>query len=144
MKKALLLTLFAGLAYGAGLRHFTETQTAAARAAPTAATDGMSLLGVDSFRVSVCAPSAQTLGGAGSLHAYLFDVNDGLWKRNPSLDLPISVTATSCASAACRCQQFPDQKVGVGDEAARVLYAASGVTLSGGTDVTVSIHASLR
>ena len=83
------------------------------------------------FRVMVCAESGQTLSGAGNLRAYLLDLRDGLVKRNPSIDL--AVTASSV-----RCQVFPDQEVLIPYDL--VMYAADGVTVSGGTTVTVQLR----
>lgn len=128
----------------------TETTTSASpstRAAPTATSftttsgsvigNSIFLVNATGIRVSVCAVGG-TLSGAGSLNAYLLDDRDGLVKRNVSLDLAITVTATSCAGAACTCQVFADQRVSASAAGGYVLYAPNGVTHSG-TGVTVRI-----
>lgn len=107
------------------------------RAVPSVATDSdwVSLSGIKSFRLSVCADSGQTLSGAGALHAYVRGAAAPL--RNPSLDVNVTVTATSCAGAACRCQVFPDFSTAVG--IGSFMFASSGITVSAGT-VTVKIE----
>lgn len=137
MKRFLSLSILALCALAPTPAHaeeFSEPQ-ALTRAAPTTATEGVSLLQVRGFRVAICAAVGQTLSGAGTLQAWVYQAKAQVWMRNPSLDLTISVTATSCAGAACRCQVFPDQRVPV-LYAHRVLYAANAVTVSGGTVTT--------
>lgn len=146
MKKTLALLTLAVVALAApafaAITYWSESQTAAGRAAPTpGSTEGLPLGSARGLRVTVCAASGNTLAGAGSVHIYYQDPQDLLWKRNPGLDLAISVTATACAGAACRCQAFPDLNVATYSVGGRVLGAASGITLSAGTNVTVSIHA---
>jgi hypothetical protein len=150
----LILALASSAAFAQQSKYASENQSTT-RAAPTAAsftatnTDGsakaLELGRVISFRVTVCAPSAQTLAGAGTLHAYLYSRKWGTVSRNPALDLSISVTATSCNGAACQCQAFPNQStgdlVGPGDV---LIYAANGVTLSAGTTVDVYYTGSIR
>lgn len=109
-------------------------------AAPSASTDGMDSTGIKGYRVTLCATSGNTLSGAGTLHAYYFSVPaGGLWTRNPGLDLPVTVTATSCAGAACRCQTFPDLEA-QSKIKGRVKWATSAVTVSGGTTVDVNVE----
>src|SRR4051812_46307439 len=109
-----LVLLVGGLAVALPVRYFHESQSLT-RGAPTLATEGMSLVGVKGFRVSICAQSGQTLSGAGSLRAYLYHSDAALWMRNPSLDL--SVTA-----AGVRCQAFPDFVTGADPGNHRVLF----------------------
>lgn len=118
-------------------RTWTETPILT-RAVPTLASEGMDLGNIDGFRVSVCAASGQTLSGGGNLNAYLYNYDTALWQRNPGLDWAISVTATSCSGALCRCQVFPDQVVAAA-LGSRVLYAPNAVTISSGTTVVVRI-----
>lgn len=113
------------------------------RAAPSAVTDGMFLKDVVGYRLTVCAASGQTLSGAGALRAWYYSYESGVWGRNPTLDQTITVTATSCAGAACRCQTFPDFEV-VANQGGRVLFATDAVTVSGGTTATVRIHANVE
>lgn len=115
---------------------WTETQILT-RAIPNINTpkDWIPLTGARAFDVEVCAEAGQTLAGAGSLTAYKKGTVAPL--RNKSLDLPITVAATDCQGAACRCQLFPTLKVSVGIGA--FMFAATGVTVSAGTTVTVRI-----
>ncbi len=82
----------------------------------------------------LCAASGQTLSGAGSLRAYVRDERTGLVSRNPAADLAVSVTSTSCAGSACRCQHWDDRPLGY--SFGKVIYASDSVTVSSGT-VTV-------
>lgn len=141
MKKtiAVLAMLVTGLAWAGGYRFFTENQILT-RAVPTSATTGFNTHRVKGMRVSVCAQSGATLSGAGSINAYNQNPSTGLWERNPGLDLAISVTATSCAGAACRCQVFPDIEQ-VASQGSQYLPAANAVTVSAGTTVDVYVQA---
>lgn len=148
MKKILFiaLALVAGVAEAQTQRFASENQILT-RAVPTSAsftatnTDGtgkaLELGKLTAFRVSVCAESTRTLSGAGTLQAYLYDRKYGKVKRNPSLDLTITVTATSCQGAACRCQVFPNMSTGNVSAGDVLLYATNGVTVSGGTTVDI-------
>lgn len=127
------------LAGGAGLlRYFTENQSLT-RAAPTLSTDGMSVKDIKGFRVKVCAPSGQTLAGAGAVNLYEFDPTSQLWGLNVGLNMPITVTATSCSGSACRCQTFPGFEVDA--PIGRILPAANAITLSGGSAVDIYVTA---
>lgn len=97
------------------------------RSAPTLSTEGMSLIAVYGFRLKVCAASGQTLSGAGTLQAYAYDADEGVWTRNKDLDQLVTNTT--------RCQTFPDFRTEL--RADRVLFAASGVTVSGGSGLDV-------
>jgi hypothetical protein len=116
---------------GGSARALSESQSLT-RSAPSAATEGMDLANVKGFRISVCAPSGQTLTG-GTLNAWVYNYGSSLWMRNPLLDLTVT-------SNSVRCLAFPDQEV-VAMMGARVLYAASSVTVSSGSAVTVRIDA---
>jgi hypothetical protein len=98
------------------------------RAAPTLPTEGMSLVGMFGYKLTVCAAAGQTLSGAGSLLAWDYNVDEGVWTRDPLLDLAVTVSGG-------RCQTWPDFPLGAGVD--RVLFAASGVTVSGGTGLDV-------
>lgn len=132
-----VVALIASFAASAAYLTWAEDQNLT-RAVPTGSQEGVALTNVSAFRVSVCAADGQTLAGAGALHAYVWNYTSGAWMRNPDLDHAISVTATSCSGAACPCQAWPDQAVGL-KNTSRVLYAANGVTVSGGTQVRVRI-----
>jgi hypothetical protein len=103
-------------------------------ATPAAATDGMSLEDVGGFRVMVAAEATRTLSGAGTLKAWLYDPDVGLWMRNDDLDLSLVGIPSSQRAIA-----FPDFTVEVPE--GRVLFAADSVTVSAGTTVTVYIKA---
>lgn len=128
-------------------QYYWETAVPTTRAAPSAAPvdktvgSGMKLNYVVGAWVSLCAASGQTLSGAGSLNAYYYDPGAALWMRDPDLDLAVSVTATSCAGAACRCQVWPDFAV-PGNKPGYVLFATNAVTVSAGT-LTVRVGGSL-
>lgn len=154
----LVLVLSAGAASAqVPPRYYWETQTCSAgtcdRGAP-AASDfvgtasalavGMNLSGARGFYVSVCAASGQTLGGAGTLAAYVYEPWTGLVFRDSALDLKLSdvTSATACAGSPCRCATFPDLLPALRLNR-RVLYAATGVTVSGGSTLSVYINAEL-
>lgn len=107
------------------------------RAAPTLGSEGMTLRDVAGFRVAVCAEVGQTLSGAGTLLAYVYDNDLAQWIRNKPADLSLTVI-----QATVRCAVFPDSETRV--SSGRLLYAASGVTVSGGTTVTVQVKAWMR
>lgn len=138
MKRLLALFLLPALpALALPTRFLYETQ-ALTRAAPTLASEGMSLLDatgapVRGYFVAVCAAVGQTLSGGGALRAWVYDVDEGVWMRNPDQDLVIGTTV-----AGQRCRAWDDKRTGylLGR---RVHYAADGVTVSGGTTVTVRI-----
>lgn len=138
MKKALAVLLIGGFvatAYAGG-RAFSESQ-ALTRAAPAAATEGISMLRVQGFRVSVCATNGNTLSGTGSLQAWLYNPAADLWMRNPGLDLQVTASGV-------RCQVFPDFSVSTVAPASgefRTVFATSAVTVSAGTTVDVRIDA---
>ena len=123
---ALLLALLSGQARTAVT--VTEAQ-ALSRAAPTLSTEGVSLGSARGLRVTLCAASGQTLSGAGALRAY-YSPSGTIWSRNSGLDLAVPGDAAGKA-----CWTFPDVEVLV--RTGRVLFAADGVTVSGGTTVTL-------
>lgn len=106
---------------------FTESQTLT-RAAPTLSTEGQEIKGFSSLTVVVEAESGQTITG-GTLKAYCYDPDLAFWFPIPAMDR----TLTSVSS---RRYGFAALDV-VGPRNSRVLFAASAVTVSGGTTVTV-------
>ena len=117
-----------------------ETQ-ALTRAAPTLASDGAtagvtlgnpqlpaSQSGIAGVSVTVCAEATRTLAGAGTLQFYAYDNALPEWSRISDLDLPVTATGV-------RCQTFAG--IWVNMARGRLLAAATGVTVSGGTTVTV-------
>ena len=109
-----------------------ESQTAAGRAAPTDAGDGVALSGVSSITVYVEAESGQTLSGGGTLTAYNYDSVIGAWVPCPESDLTIPASASGKRRIS-----FGDRAIG--SPRGRILYGASSVTISGGTNVTVYV-----
>jgi hypothetical protein len=119
--------------------NFSESQTCttgtcARAAAPTTNAEGMSLYMVTGYRLSICAAIGQTLSGAGTMQAYWCDSLSALCMRSPQLDQ--SVTASGV-----QCQAFPDFIASfVTYLADSVVFAASGVTVSGGSALTVRLY----
>lgn len=113
------------------MRTWSEAQILT-RAAPTLATEGMTLDGCNGYRVIVEAEATRTLT-SGTLQAWYYDETLAAWIRNPDLDLTIT-------GASQRRQVWGDSTVST--PLGRVLYAASSVVVSGGTTVTVYIVAS--
>lgn len=95
----------------------------------------MDLAGVYGARVGVCAGAGETLTGTGTLRAYLYDPAVADWFYDPDLDLPI---AKATPTGARGCRAWPDWVTGMRG-GGRVLYAADGVGVSGGTTVNVYV-----
>jgi len=118
---------------------FSETQACAAgsctrASAPASTAEGASLSGVDGYRVSICAASAQTLSGAGTMQGWWCDSVSSLCYRNTGLDQTVSASGVRCAT-------FPDFKVSdITSNFDSVVFASSGVTVSGGSALTVRIY----
>jgi hypothetical protein len=73
----------------------TATCTTGTEAAPTLATQGMSLEGLDSFVVVV--KSTASAFSAGTLDAYIYDLVSASWSRAPDLDLTVKAGLTQQA-----------------------------------------------
>ncbi len=112
----------------AGNTTFVEAQLLT-RAAPTLATEGQALKDFTALTVVLEAESGQTLSGAGSLHAYFYDIDVGAWVRMPDLDL--LVTASGVRRVAYSAFQV------IGPRNSRIMFACNAVTASGGTTATV-------
>lgn len=108
--------------------------------APTLATEGLSLKGLTSVTVilETHTPASQTLSGAGTLEAYIWDSFDGsanntgstasgAWSRCKDFDLTVTLSGVPR-------QAFESFKV-VGPRAGRVIWVPVGVTVSAGTQV---------
>jgi hypothetical protein len=102
------------------------------RTAPSAATDGIPLHDLQGVMVVVEANSAQTLSGAGSLRAYVYDPIVAAWFRVPALDLSVN-------SASIRRMGFESEQIAGLRRATRLDYATDSVTVSGGTTVRVYV-----
>jgi hypothetical protein len=101
---------------------------------PTTSTNGMTLGGVRSFRITICAASGNTLSGAGTMQAWGFSNAEGIWVRNSDLDLTVSLST--------RCQRWADLLTGVSYD--RVDYISNAVTVSGGSTLDVMIEGQSR
>jgi hypothetical protein len=114
---------------------FSESQLLTA-AAPSAATDGMAVGGLQGLMVTVetAVPASQTLSGAGTLQCYVYDsafnAGAGAWSRLPQGDLTVSTSGVSRLA-------FQADEVLVGRNGSRIVWKANGVTVSAGTTVTV-------
>lgn len=129
MLSVVLVASLASFNVGAqSYKSYQETQ-ALTRAAPTAATEGASLAGATGYRVTVSAPSGQTITG-GSILCYTYNPTLKRWARCKSaFDITLLTGVRDSPS-----EEF---KVAVGG--GRVLFATDSVTLSGGTTVVVTI-----
>lgn len=120
------------------IRRWSEAQ-ALTRSAPTVSclaasgAEGIDFRGVRGYYVRIEADSGQTLSGAGTLQAWRYDFGEGAWARVPDLDRTIPAGASGM-----RRYGFSD-RINY-DPSGCFLFAASGVTVSGGT-VTVRITA---
>lgn len=111
-------------------RSWSESQ-ALTRAAPTLATEGLSLAGAMGYRVTVSAGAGQTITG-GTAKCYFMPIITGRWARCPTaLDLTPGTSVRDWSSS--------DFAVYVG--MGRVLYASDSITLSAGTAVTIAVEA---
>ena len=110
MRKILaLLTLVPGLALAApavwtnpsGTTALAVCTTAGVTCdAPTLATEGLKLDNMQGLTVTACAAAANTLSGAGTLTAYIYDDTVGVWSRLFDLDLTVSGSPGRCISFA--------------------------------------------
>lgn len=142
MRKMLALVLLLGMVGPAWAlsRRWSQSQTltqaapsATCTGASTSATCGLDLATLKGYRVcvQVAIPASQTLSGAGSLQAYYYDYDLAAWARSDT-SLDFTVSASGVAQACS-----PDYAVLA--QKGRVYYAATGVTVSAGTTVTVSV-----
>jgi hypothetical protein len=144
MKKFLAaLLLIPSLAYGAAgtwaligtgpsSRAFNCTTAGVTCDAPTLVTDGVSLKGVGGVTVTVCATTGQTLSGAGTLTAYVWNEATSTWANAPDYNLTVT-------SSSVRCQNFAP--FWVADTHGRIAWVTTGVTASS-NNVTVNIFVS--
>lgn len=109
--------------------------TALTESAPSAATDGIALVGADSLRVSVGAPAAQTFTGTGTWLAYVYSPNLAAWQRAPEYDIDMAdATGLSLSSMAFA-------PLAVTHRAGRFALIPSSIGVSGGTALTVNLEA---
>ena len=146
MKKILVaLLLVPSLAFGApgtwaligtgpSSRAFNCTTAGVTCDAPTLVTEGVSLSGVGGVTVTVCAASGQTLSGAGTLTAYVWNEATSTWANAP--DYNLTVTGTTV-----RCQNFAP--FWVADTHGRIAWVTTVVTASS-NDVTVNVFVSSK
>lgn len=102
----------------------TATESAPADGLTPAEGLGAILSDAKGYYVCVEADSGQTLSGAGSLLAYLWNPLTGVWARTPDLDFTVTASAT-------RGMGFLGAEVVSGR--GRIAYVPSGVTVSSGS-----------
>ena len=93
-------------------------------------TRGLDLRNARGFRLLLTPAAGQTLSGAGTLRMWHFDFRLGLWVENPDLLRTVTVASGSPGQA------WPDQSVLV--RSGCLYVTTSGVTVSGGTSVTIT------
>lgn len=130
---AVLLLLSSGAF--ASLTDATTTTQNTTGSAPTLVTQGASMAGAKKYRVTISAESGQTLSGAGSELCYFWNIDLARWARCSTL-LDISLTGISGVRDYTATGFIVDVPRG------RIFYMPSGVTVSGGTTVNVSIEMS--
>jgi len=120
---------------------FSEAQTCnagtcARASAPTSNAEGANISSANGYRLSICAASGQTLSGAGTMQAYWCDTLTALCYRNPLNDQ--NVTG---AVSGQRCVTWPDfQIAAITGNPDSVVFAASAVTVNGGSALTVQLY----
>lgn len=146
MKRLLLAFMLAATTVQAGTSVYFSEVEALTRAYPNtnplSGVRGVRMRQPTGYRVSICAELGQTLAGAGTINMYYWSFATGspdVWYMNPQLTETISVTATSCQGAPCRCQTFSDRDVTAHIDGF-LEPATNGVTVSGGTTVTVFVE----
>lgn len=108
--------------------------TCARSAAPTSALEGLSLGFVRGYSLMVCAATGQTLSGAGILQAYWCDSRTGVCARQPDADQTVTASGAQCQAFA------PFLVPNESTKQDSVVFAASGVTVSGGAGLTVYLY----
>ena len=104
-----------------------------------AATDGLLLDRATAWDVIVEADSGQTLSGAGTLRAYVYDAGAAGWARAPDFDITVPAGVAS-ARRYYPLAGSPGKGVPVLASQGRIGYAPNGVTISSG-GVTIYINA---
>lgn len=112
---------------------WVETQLLT-RAAPTAAGDGLPLQGLTQVTVVVEAVGANTLSGAGTIKCWMRDLalaeGAGAWAYTEGGNFPVPASASGLARVVVGVLEVMGGR-------GELLYAASGVTVSGGTTCRV-------
>jgi hypothetical protein len=124
-------------------RNWSETQ-ALTRAAPTLSTEGVAMNEAVSVTAVLDAGSTKTLSGAGSVNVWLYDKWDGTnytWALFPN-----RVMSVPSACASQRYCVVDSYTIDGPRSSQRLLFAATGVTVSAGTNVVVmgNVNVSLR
>lgn len=123
------LLLVASVSFAQLANTWTESAQALTRAAPTLATEGISLMGAKGFTVMSCAAAGQTVtSGAVDLHFY--DPGLAAWVENT----PLSIDAAEHAGKRCAIESFE-----VVNQQFRVLAANDALVISSGAATRVSI-----
>lgn len=120
-------------------RLWSESQ-ALTRAAPTLATEGWEVAPSQrgpsvGYSVVIQAPTGQTLSGAGTVEAWVYDSTFG-WHRYGDTTLDVTSLAGCTGLQTC---EFTGFQIFGPYPGGRMLYAAKGVTISSGSAVTVAI-----
>lgn len=103
------------------------------RAAPSSASDGIDIGRAAAYRITVCPAAGQSLL-TGTILMYAYNDVLAKWGRNSRQDLTLAGAATDV------CENFDDFEVGFRGPA-RLMPASSGVTVSGGAQVTMRVDA---
>lgn len=110
--------VFAGTAWA--LHKTVSTTLAASSAAPTLATQGLDLAGLEGYSVCVQAPPGARLSdGGGVIQAFKYNYTLSLWGPDPELNKTVTIS-----DAGLQC--FPDQRTVA--KYGRVYYATQGLT----------------
>lgn len=126
---AMGLALVASLSFAQLANTWVESAQATTRAAPTLATEGISLVGAKGFTVQSCAAAGQTVS-SGAVDIHFYDPALGAWTENA----PLVITVADHAGSRCAIASYD-----VINQQYRVLAANNGLVMSAGTTSRVSI-----
>lgn len=113
----------------------------------SAMTGAIRIKGNTGYRITLLAPTGQTLSGAGTVDVYYCpsvktpagfttSVCSSIWPKNLALTETVTVTATSCHGAPCPGQTFADHNA-TGLPDGWIRPTCNGVTVSSGTQPTI-------
>jgi hypothetical protein len=119
---------------GAGLS--ASSVQATTEAAPTLSTDGIGLVGVDAVKPVLTAPNGQTFDGTGTIKGYFYSRLLGRWVEDPRAE----DTLTDLLGK----NEGTLPAIPVQTQGGRFAVVCSGVGLSGGSTITVTLIATSR